>query len=90
MYIPDDKFLVMGGLERDSSITSSRCFIIDDKGKLARTSDMNVARQYFAIATDYTNDTIFIVGGYNDEVGLLGSFESFSIRGRKWNISDES
>jgi len=30
----------MGGLERETSITSARCFIIDEKGKLSVTSDM--------------------------------------------------
>lgn len=44
IYIPDDKFLVMGGLERESSITSQRCFIVDEKGKLSVTMDMHVGR----------------------------------------------
>lgn len=53
VYIPDDKFLVMGGLERETSITSSRCFIIDEKGKLSVTNDMQVGRQYMTVCTDY-------------------------------------
>jgi len=44
VYIPDDKFLLMGGLERETSLTSSRCFIIDDKGKLTAQKDINVPR----------------------------------------------
>ena len=44
VYIPDDKFLVLGGLERESSITSARCFLIDDRGKLSVTNDMHIAR----------------------------------------------
>ena len=34
VYIPDDKFLLVGGLERETATTSNRCFFIDDKGKL--------------------------------------------------------
>lgn len=44
IYIPDDKFLIMGGLERESSITSQRCFMVDEKGKLSVTMDMHVGR----------------------------------------------
>ena len=44
VYIPDDKFLVIGGLERESCITSNRCFMIDEKGKLSVTNDMHVGR----------------------------------------------
>lgn len=80
----------MGGLERETSLTSSRCFIIDDKGKLTAQKDINVPRQYFAVAPDYANDKIYAIGGFNDELGLLGSFETFSIRARKWVLSDES
>lgn len=44
VYIPDDKFLLIGGLERDSSKTSNRCFMIDDKGKLSTANDMREPR----------------------------------------------
>jgi hypothetical protein len=44
VYIPDDKFLLIGGLERDSAKSSNRCFMIDDKGKLSTAMDMHVAR----------------------------------------------
>ena len=44
VYIPDDKFLIMGGLERDTQTTSSRCFLIDEKGKLGVANDMHEAR----------------------------------------------
>jgi len=44
VYIPDDKFLIIGGLERETNITSNRCFLIDERGKLSVTNDMNVGR----------------------------------------------
>jgi len=84
VYIPDDKFLVIGGLERETSITSTRCFIIDEKGKLSVTNDMQVGRQYMTICSDYQDDKIYVIGGFNSEKGLLRSFEIFSIRARKW------
>ena len=62
MYIPDDKFLLVGGLERETAITSNRCFIIDDKGKVTYTAEMYVPRQYFAVATDYADDLVYVIG----------------------------
>ena len=44
VYIPDDKFMLMGGLERETALTSNRCFMIDDKGKVNFTSEMFVPR----------------------------------------------
>ena len=90
VYIPDDKFLLIGGLERDSSKTSNRCFILDDKGKLATTHDMREPRQYFTIAIDYPEDLIYVIGGYNNYDGVLDSFETFSIRSRKWVLCDDT
>ena len=89
VYIPDDKFLLVGGLERELNSTSSRCFMIDDKGKLTPTMDLNIGRQYCAVAPDYANDAIYVIGGYNDELGVLGSFESFSIGARTWDLKDD-
>jgi len=35
MYIPDDRFLLIGGQERDNpSLSSKKVFLLDDKGKL--------------------------------------------------------
>jgi|688.fasta_scaffold711759_1 hypothetical protein len=89
VYIPDDKFLLIGGLERDSSKTSNRCFMIDDKGKLSTTNDMREPRQYFTVAIDYPSDLIYVIGGYNNYEGVLDSFETFSIRSRKWELCDD-
>ena len=90
VYIPDDKFLLIGGLERETSLTSSRCFILDDKGKLTNQKDLNIPRQYFALATDYASEKIYAIGGFNDELGLLASFETFGTRTRKWALSEEN
>ena len=90
MYIPDDKFLLVGGLERDSSLTSNRCFMIDDKGRLNATQDMQVPRQYFTVATDYPNDLLYVIGGFNHLSGVLASFETFKIKARKWVLCDKS
>jgi hypothetical protein len=34
VYVPDDKFMLIGGLERHTSASSARCFIIDEKAKI--------------------------------------------------------
>lgn len=90
VYIPDDKFLLVGGLERETALTSNRCFLIDDKGKVMYTNDMFVPRQYFTVATDYANELIYVIGGYNHVSGVLGTFETFHIKKRKWSLADES
>ena len=90
VYIPDDKFLLVGGLERDTALTSNRCFMIDDKGKLMYTAEMFVPRQYFTVATDYSNDLLYAIGGFNGISGVLATFEIFNIRQRKWALCDES
>ena len=41
---------------------------------------MFVPRQYFTVATDYSNDLIYIIGGYNHVSGVLGTFETFQVR----------
>ena len=44
VYIPDDKFMILGGLERHASASSARCFMIDERGKLNRLQDMIIGR----------------------------------------------
>lgn len=36
IYIPDDKFMLIGGLERHTSASSARCFGIDERGRINR------------------------------------------------------
>ena len=36
IYVPDDKFMLLGGLERHTSDSSARCFMIDEKAKINR------------------------------------------------------
>ncbi len=90
VYVPDDKFLIIGGLERESSVTSQRCFLLDEKGKLSVTTDMHVGRQYITVCADYPNNTIYVIGGYSSELGVLSSFETFNIPSRKWTLSNEN
>lgn len=44
VYVPDDRFLLIGGLERETLMTSNRCFMIDDKGKVSYIAEMVVPR----------------------------------------------
>ena len=53
LYIPDDKFMLIGGLERHTSHSSARCFIIDEKARINRLQDMDIGRQYFTICLDH-------------------------------------
>ena len=65
--------------------------MIDDKGKVMFSpGEMYVPRQYFTVATDYANDLIYVIGGYNGVSGVLGTFETFQIRQRKWTLCEES
>ena len=89
LYIPDDKFLLVGGQERNVPISSSKSYLIDDKGKLNFSGDMQVGRQYFAMCADYENEFAYVIGGYNHERGLVNSVEKFSFKARKW-VNSES
>jgi hypothetical protein len=84
LYIPDDKFLILGGLERQTSQSSNRAFMLDEKGKLTGLHDMSIGRQYFALCADYENDCAYVIGGYNHEEGVLNSVEKFIFKARKW------
>ena len=46
VYIPDDKFILLGGLERlsQNQTSSARCFQIDERGRLGRLQDMGIGR----------------------------------------------
>ena len=77
VYIPDDKFLLVGGLERETATTSNRCFFIDDKGKLTFAQEMFHPRQYFTVCPDYEKDSIYIIAGFNHIAGVLNTFEVF-------------
>ena len=44
VYIPDDKFFLVGGLERLSSQSSARCFSIDERARINRLQDMQIGR----------------------------------------------
>ena len=64
--------------------------MIDDKGKVMFTTEMYVPRQYFAVATDYQNDLIYVIGGFNHVSGVLGTFETFKLKQRKWTLCEDS
>ena len=51
---------------------------------------MIVPRQYFTVATDYPKDMVYVIGGYNSSQGVLNTFETFSIRSRKWQLCEDS
>lgn len=44
VYVPDDKFMLIGGLERHTSASSARCFSIDERAKINRLQDMDIGR----------------------------------------------
>jgi len=88
LYIPDDKFILVGGLERHSNDSSSRTYLIDEKGKLTPLHDLIIPRQYFTLCSDYANECAYAIGGYNHEKGVLKSVEKFSFKARKWVQQD--
>eukprot|EP00347_Sterkiella_histriomuscorum_P013856 403363103 len=85
IYIPDDRFLLLGGQERDEpSLSSKKVFLLDDKGKLLQQNDMFKERQYFATVADYENQYAYVIGGFNHRKGLIKSVEKYSFKARKW------
>ena len=84
VYIPHDKFLLVGGQEKNTPLSSAKTFLLDEKGKLASSADMLFARQYFATCADYAHEFVYVVSGYNHERGLINQVEKFSLKARKW------
>lgn len=78
----------MGGQERNVPISSSKSYILDDKGKLTFANDMQMGRQYFAVCGDYDNEFAYVIGGYNHEKGLMKEVEKFSFKARKWVVAE--
>ena len=58
VYVPDDNFMLIGGLERMTSQSSARSFAIDEKGRLSRLADMELGRQYFATVVDEPHNNL--------------------------------
>ena len=44
VYIPDDRFVLVGGLERLTPQSSARCFSIDERARVNRLLDMEFGR----------------------------------------------
>ena len=88
VYIPDDRFMLVGGLERLTPQSSARCFNIDERGRVNRMQDMEYGRQYFTTCVDQqfpTDDPsqpikkfLYVISGFNHEFGKLVEVERFS------------
>ena len=65
--------MLIGGLERHTSHSSARCFIIDERARLNRMQDMDIGRQYFTICLDDAKQNklgknfVYVISGYNHE-----------------------
>jgi hypothetical protein len=88
IYIPDDKFMLIGGLERHTSASSARCFSIDERGKIHRLKDMDIGRQYFTACLDLNNtkgkNFVYVISGFNHEFHLLTEVERYNLDTRSW------
>jgi hypothetical protein len=88
IYVPDDKFMLLGGLERHTSDSSARCFMIDEKAKINRLQDMDIGRQYFTLCIDNTNKEnktyVYVMSGFNHEYQILTEVERFCIETLRW------
>ena len=81
VYIGDERLLLVGGLERSSSQSSVKSYILD-KGKLSAASDLAIGRQYFSLLFD--NQDVYAIGGYNHEQGILEECEKLNLLSRQW------
>lgn len=90
LYIPHDKFMLLGGLERHFSSSSSRCFYIDERGRLVRLPDMEYGRQYFTTCVDDENSNherknyVYAISGFNHEEQHLNQVERFCWEKKTW------
>ena len=96
VYIPDDKFMLIGGLERHTSASSARCFTIDERGRILRLQDMDIGRQYFTICLDEPKNNfekktyVYVISGFNHEYSLLTEVERYCVETSSWEIMAEN
>jgi hypothetical protein len=87
VYVPDDRFMLIGGLERLTAHSSTRCFLIDESAKLSRLPDMTYGRQYFSTCIDDWNAKktyVYVISGFSHEHQLLPDVERFCLESRSW------
>ena len=90
IYVPHDKFMLIGGLERHTSHSSARCFMIDERGRVNRVQDMNYGRQYFTLCLDdaqsnqQSKNFLYVISGFNHEYQILTEVERFSFETMSW------
>ena len=90
IYIPDDKFMLIGGVERLTNSSSSRCFRIDERGRLNRLIDMETGRQHFTLCVDEAKNNkdnktyIYAISGFNHDWDLLTECERYCVETRSW------
>lgn len=90
VYVPDDKYMLIGGLERHTSQSSAQCFQIDEKARISRLQEMEIGRQYFTICLDeaknnHDNKTyVYVISGFNHEFHILNEVERYCMETRSW------
>ena len=95
IYIPDDRFMLVGGLERLTPQSSARCFSIDERGQIRRVQELEYGRQYFTSCVDIQYNEqdpyqqpkkyLYVISGYNHEYGGLHEVERFSFDKQMWD-----
>lgn len=76
--VSNDEVVILGGCEEVStpeeviSETSNKAFRIT-KGVLKQLPRMHKARQYFTLCFSKTQREVYIIGGYNEDSGVLAS-----------------
>ena len=76
VLLPDGKVLIAGGHVSGQGATSS-CEIYD-----AETDSMEISRKNFTLVE--INSKLVAIGGFNDEIGLLDSYEIYDLEIEEW------
>ena len=77
IYVPDDRFMLIGGLERHTSQSSAQCFLIDERARISRIQDMDIGRQYFTVCLDEAKQNqdnktyVYVISGFNHDFQIL-------------------
>ena len=78
--ISNEKIIIVGGVNQQTMKSSNRIFQIDNGKLIQLNAYLKIAREYHDIWFDKQGSSLYIIGGYNDTLGVLSSWEKLWLK----------
>ena len=83
-FIGNETFLIGGGYDEKLNKSSKKVYSVI-RGKLQELMEMHKGRQFFPMITDYSNQYVYCIGGFNTKKGALDHVERYSLEKKEWD-----